>query len=81
MFTFDEEKIEKTTSGAVTMQCGSTDSEESTNLVDPVPLECVFEVKLYRFKDYALGHELYSPPMDYDDVFPEYDNAYDNNYN
>ena len=79
MFELDEEKIEKATSGEVTIQSGSADPAESTK-VKPAPLECVFEVKLYRFRDYGLGHELYSPPLDYDDVFPEYDNAYDNNY-
>ena len=43
------EKLEKVTSGERAIQCG--------------PLTCVFELKLYRFKDYGIGHELYSPEV------------------
>ena len=74
LFELDEEKIDKATSGEVTIECGLANPVESTK-VKPAPLECVFEVKLYQFKDYGIGHCLYSPPLDYDNVFPEYDSA------
>ena len=78
MFELDEEKLQKETSEEVTIQCGpqlSADSLKTDNL-KLEPLECVFEVKLYRFKDYGIGHKLYSPP----DIvpFPEIDNAFIN---
>ena len=49
------EKLEKVTSGERMIQCG--------------PMTCVFELKLYRFKHYGIGHRLYSPPSLDDDVF------------
>ena len=68
MFTLEMDKVERelqrlsgVTSWAIPVQCG--------------PLNCSFELKLYRFRDYSIGHELYSPPTTEDDVF-EYDNAY-----
>lgn len=66
MFELDQEKLEKGTSRKVMIHCG--------------PLPCVFEVKLYRFKGYAINHELYVHPQSSveDDVFPEVDNAYIN---
>ena len=71
MFELDEEKIEKATSEEVTIQCDLANPAGFTQ-VKPAPLECVFEVKLHRFRDYGLGHELYSPPLgDYEDVFPQ----------
>ena len=65
MFKLDEEK--KEISGEVPIQCG--------------PLRCVFEVKLYRFRDYGFQHQLYRPPpatMNSNGGFPEVDNAYCN---
>ena len=60
MFKLDETKIERMTSGERAVQCG--------------PLECVFEVKLYRFKDYGIRHQLYRHPSLEDDVFLQVDN-------
>ena len=78
MFELDEEKLQKETSEELTIQCGSQRSIDSlkNDHLKPQPLECVFEMKLYRFKDYGIGHKLYSPP----DIvpFPEIDNAFIN---
>ena len=68
MFKPDMTKLERELQGlsgvssrSIPVQCG--------------PLACSFEVKLYRFRDYDVNHELYSLPTCDDDVF-EYDNAY-----
>ena len=50
-----------------------------TSWVIPVQhglLACLFEVKLYRFRDYSIGHDLYSPLTSDDNVFEDDDNAY-----
>ena len=63
MFELDEKKI--TSEEVPSIQCG--------------PLRCVFEVRLYRFKDYGIRHQLYRHPSSLEDnVFPEVDNAFVN---
>ena len=63
MFEFAEKKI--TSEEVLLIQCG--------------PLRCVFEVKLYHFKDYGIRHQLYRHPSSLEDnVFSEPDNAFDN---
>ena len=63
MFELDEKKI--TSEEVPSIQCG--------------PLCCVYEVRLYCFKDYGIRHQLYRHPSSLeDDVFSEPDNAFDN---
>ena len=79
MFELDDEKLQKETSEEVTIPCGlqRSDSTKTDDIIGlkPEPLECVFEIKLYRFKDYRLGHQLYNPPVSDDNPAPLIDNT------
>ena len=62
MFRLEMEKVERERQHLSKVKCG--------------PLNCLFEVKLYRFRDYHIHHVLYSPPTSDDNVFEDYDNSY-----
>ena len=75
MFKLDDEKLQRETSEKVTVSCGprQSDSQKTDIGLNPEPLECVFEIKLYRFRNYGIGHPLYSPPETEDNPPPQID--------